>query len=99
MFAHLVHAAANANRDIIRDPVQNIKADYGRFLQDILLFRHKISSLLPTNTLDGNGMIKNNDVYILLSAPSSYQFLVALFAIIAAGGAAVLLRKCAIYHI
>jgi acyl-CoA synthetase (AMP-forming)/AMP-acid ligase II len=37
-------------------------------------------------------MIKDNDNFILLSAPSSYQFLVALFAILAIGGAAVLLR-------
>lgn len=38
-------------------------------------------------------MIKSdNGVYILLSASSSYQFLVAFFAILAVGGAAVLLR-------
>jgi acyl-CoA synthetase (AMP-forming)/AMP-acid ligase II len=37
-------------------------------------------------------MFKDNDNFILLSAPSSYQFLVALFAILAIGGAAVLLR-------
>ncbi|GIJ92442.1 hypothetical protein Asppvi_011424 [Aspergillus pseudoviridinutans] len=36
-------------------------------------------------------MIKDIDNFILLSAPSSYQFLVALFAVLAVGGAAVLL--------
>ncbi|KAB8233021.1 class I adenylate-forming enzyme family protein [Aspergillus alliaceus] len=91
VFAHLVHAAAQANKAIIRDPRQNIEADYVRFLRDILHFRHQISSVLPPVVLDDNGMINDNNTYICLSAPSSYQFLVALFAIFAVGGAAVLL--------
>ncbi|GFG23860.1 hypothetical protein IFM61606_03753 [Aspergillus udagawae] len=91
VFKHLVHAAAYANKPIIRDPLQNIEADYVRFLGDILQYRLKISNALPTEILDDNGMIQNNDNFILLSAPSSYQFLVALFAILAVGGAAVLL--------
>jgi hypothetical protein len=87
-----VHAAAHDNKPIIRDPLQNIEADHVRFLGDILQYRLKISNVLPTEILDDNGMIQNNDNFILLSAPSSYQFLVALFAILAVGGAAVLLR-------
>ena len=96
IFTHLTYVASNANKVIIRDPHQNLEADSVRFLRDILQFRVRISSALPADILDDNGMIKNDDVYILLSAPSSYQFLVALFAILAAGGAAVLLRTWAI---
>lgn len=93
IFTHLAHLARNTNKVIIRDPLQKLEADHVRFLRDILQFRWKISSALPADILDGNGMIKSDDgVYILLSAPSDYQFLVALFAILAVGGAAVLLR-------
>ena len=93
IFIHLAHAARNANKVIIRDPVQNLQANRVRFLQDILQFRSQISSVLPGDMVDEKGMIKNDHVYILISAPSSYQFLVALFAILAIGGAAVLLRE------
>lgn len=92
IFTHLAHLARNSNKVIIRDPLQNLEADNVRFLRDILQFRLKISSALPADILGGNGLIKSDGVYILLSAPSSYQFLVALFAILAVGGAAVLLR-------
>ena len=94
VFIHLAHAARNANNVIIRDPVQNLQANHVQFLQDILQFRSQISSvLLPGDMVDENGMIKNDHVYILISAVSSDQFLVALFAIFAVGGAAVLLRE------
>ena len=94
VFIHLAHAARNANNVIIRDPAQNLQANHVQFLQDILQFRSQISSvLLPGDMVDENGMIKNDHVYILISAASSYQFLVALFAILAVGGAAVLLRE------
>lgn len=100
IFTHLAHLARNTNKVIIRDPLQNLEADNVRFLRDILQFRWKISSALPADILDGNGMIESDaGVYILLSAPSSYQFLVALFAILAVGGAAVLLRMyLSLYH-
>ncbi|KAE8389055.1 acetyl-CoA synthetase-like protein [Aspergillus alliaceus] len=91
VFTNLVYRATSANKVIIRDPLQNIEADYAQFLRDIIHVRLEISGILPPEILDDHGMIKNDDVYILLLAPSSYQYLVALFAILAIGGAAVLL--------
>lgn len=94
LFTTLVNYATSANQVVIRDPLQNIEVNYVQFLRDIIRFRLEISSILPPDILDDNGFIKeDNGVYIVISAPSNYQFLVSLFSILAVGGAAVLFRK------
>lgn len=94
LFTTLVNYATSANQVVIRDPLQNIEVNYVQFLRDIIRFRLEISSILPPDILDDNGFIKeDNGVYIVISAPSNYQFLVSLFSILAVGGAAVLFCK------
>lgn len=94
VFTTLVNYATSSNQVVIRDPLQNIEVNYVQFLRDIIRFRLEISRILPSDILDDNGIIKeDNGVYIIISAPSNYQFLVSLFAILAVGGAAILFRK------
>ena len=93
MFTTLVNYATSSNQVVIRDPLQNIEVNYVQFLRDIIRFRLEISSLLPSDILDDNGIIKEDGIYIVLSAPSNYQFLVSLFAILAVGAAAALVPK------
>lgn len=93
VFTTLVNYATSSNQVVIRDPLQNIEVNYVQFLRDIIRFRLEISSLLPSDILDDNGIIKEDGIYIVLSAPSNYQFLVSLFAILAVGAAAALVPK------
>ncbi|KAK2758035.1 hypothetical protein FQN54_004441 [Arachnomyces sp. PD_36] len=85
-FKQLLLAAESYGGVVVGD---GVKADYARLLHDVSSFQSTIRGRLPENILDSNGMVKCQGVYICILAPVSYEFIVAMLAVLAVGAAVV----------
>ncbi|KAK2865200.1 hypothetical protein FQN49_003817 [Arthroderma sp. PD_2] len=86
LFKQLVEHIPLNDGIIIHDPDRGIKADYNRFLNDVLSLRRSIREQIP-DLLDSYGIVRDEGVYICTLAPASYDFFVAAIAILAVGAA------------
>ncbi|KAE8151323.1 acetyl-CoA synthetase-like protein [Aspergillus avenaceus] len=93
LFVRLLETAhKDLNHVVILDPDRGVEVSYGRLLNDILAWRRVIQKQLPREILDSQGMISAKPAYIGLLSSNSYEFIVAILAILAVGGAVMPLR-------
>ncbi|PLB53873.1 acetyl-CoA synthetase-like protein [Aspergillus steynii IBT 23096] len=88
-FLKLVENAKTYPHRIIDDATLDIQADYRKLMQDVVTLRETIRHHLPHNLLDPNGLIREDGVYIGVLAPGSYEYVVAIVAIVALGAAVI----------
>ncbi|KAJ5770378.1 uncharacterized protein N7511_002429 [Penicillium nucicola] len=89
LFKKLLHNAQVNTNILIHDPTHNKDATTAQFLHDVGAFCANILCQLPQDLLNEHGSLKIPGVYIAILAPLSYDFVVALYAVIALGAAAV----------
>ena len=61
--------------------------DYPRFFADVIALRQQIRSLLPPETLDHNGILREQGCYICTLSGGDYAFIVAFYAALSIGAA------------
>ncbi|ODM23811.1 hypothetical protein SI65_01400 [Aspergillus cristatus] len=96
LFTRFLATATNHYSNIaVNDPACGVQADYAQLLLDISVLRQTLCESLPGDAVDrDNGTIaheKGKEGTICIVAPGSYHFIVALFATVVIGGAAVVL--------
>lgn len=82
LFQQLVKNAQVNPKILIHDPTHNKDVTTTQFVHDVAVFRERILSQLAQHPIDPGD-------YIAILAPLSYDFIVALYAVIALGAAAV----------
>lgn len=93
IFTQLVHLSEEVEGFVFCDSARGVSAGYAQLLQDIFQFQIRIRNQLPSELLDTNGHVREKNVYICILASPSYEFLVALFAVLALGAAVVPICK------
>ena len=83
----LRYAHARPPRVAIRDDNDGVERTHAEFLSDVLLLRGVLRENLSSATL--KDLDTGRDVYIAVLAPGSYQFAVAILAVLALGAAVV----------
>lgn len=89
LFKQLLNNAQVNSNILVHDPIQNKDATTAQLLHDVVAFQNKILSQLPSHHINHHGRLQTPGVYIAILAPLSYDFIVALYAVIALGAAAV----------
>ncbi|KAJ5902009.1 hypothetical protein N7495_002537 [Penicillium taxi] len=88
-FRRLLFLAHEGDHTVINDIESDIQASPSRLLHDTLLYRDKLRELIGPAALDKQGIVRKNHFFISILAPGTYEFMVALCAIIAVGAAAI----------
>lgn len=83
----MVGSAKNANSR------ESLSIDYPRFFADVIALRQQIRSLLPPETLDHNGILRQQGCYICTLSGGDYAFIVAFYAALSIGAAVAPLGK------
>ena len=91
IFQQLLLAAKGFQGTIIHD-ADGFKADYARFLNDILEVCRALRLNLPPAAFDERGLLREDEPYICILS-LGYEFIIAHYAILALGGASVPLGK------
>ncbi|KAJ6001523.1 acetyl-CoA synthetase-like protein [Penicillium canescens] len=74
---------------IVNDPGSGVKADYNRLLRDVSTVRQGLCESLPSQCVRSGSILSEDPVYVCTLLRPNYNFIVALLAILAMGGAAV----------
>ncbi|KAJ5408554.1 hypothetical protein N7509_002437 [Penicillium cosmopolitanum] len=89
LFRQLLNNAQVNPNILVHDPTHNKDATTAQLLHDVVAFQNKILSQLPSHHINHHGRLQTPGVYIAILAPLSYDFIIALYAVIALGAAAV----------
>lgn len=95
LFAQLLERSQAIKHDIIKDQALGVTANYNRLLGDVVALQDTLREQLPLHLLDSCGRI-NGGVSIAILAPTGYEFLVALYTLLAIGAIVVPLREASI---
>ncbi|KID76798.1 AMP-dependent synthetase/ligase, partial [Metarhizium majus ARSEF 297] len=89
IFSRLVQLATRRDGQVIVDDrSRGTQFGYGHILHGTVDLVQKLQRLLSRNVLDNRG-----GFYIAVLAPNSYEFIVAVLAVLALGGVAVPMRE------
>jgi hypothetical protein len=98
LFTKMVQSSHEDRRIMIRDPENNVEADYTQLLFDISVCREVLRERLAPDLFDDNGLIhEDKTVYVSILSLINYEFLVAQFSILSIGAAMVQLGKLDLY--
>ncbi|KAF7556725.1 hypothetical protein G7Z17_g1218 [Cylindrodendrum hubeiense] len=86
MLAKLLNTAKSTDEDIIHD-AYGFDKTYAQLLGDIVKTRDSLRACLPPASLNSQGLLNQDDLYIAILTSSGYEFTVALLAVRALGGA------------
>lgn len=89
----LTTAKQKGSSIIVNDPGCGVKADYNRLLRDVSTARQSLCGSLPSQWIRSGRISSEDPVYVCTLFRANYNFVVALLAILATGGAAVPLCK------
>lgn len=90
-FAQLLSTSReNYDRTVINDSYREVRVSYAQLFHDVSALRKILCANLPSNIEDG--LVQNEGLYICVLAPTSYEFIVSLLAILAIGAVVVPLR-------
>ncbi|KAK2743071.1 hypothetical protein FQN57_005027 [Myotisia sp. PD_48] len=89
-FVRLLSTANDVEEDhiIIHDPARGgLRANYTRFLHDVMIMRDTIIHSLQSDLFDDKGIIREERPFIIIISPPCYYYYVAFYAVLALGGA------------
>ncbi|KAE8394397.1 hypothetical protein BDV23DRAFT_190022 [Aspergillus alliaceus] len=89
IFHRLIENSRLVTGTIVHDPTCHVDAGYRQLLQDVLALRQCLYKKLPASAFDAKGVIVEDEPYIFILSPGNYEFIVAVFAVLACGGAVV----------
>ncbi|CAG8057968.1 unnamed protein product [Penicillium salamii] len=85
----LTTAKQKGSSIIVNDPGSGVKADYNRLLRDVSTARQGLCGSLSSQCIRSGSISSEDPVYMCTLFRPNYNFVVALLAILATGGAAV----------
>ncbi|KGO69113.1 AMP-dependent synthetase/ligase [Penicillium italicum] len=88
-FRRVLFLAHEGDHTAINDIESGIQASPSRLLHDTIRYRDKLRELIGPAALDHRGIVREENVFVIIISPGNYEFMVALCAIIAVGAAAI----------
>ncbi|CAG8932825.1 unnamed protein product [Penicillium salamii] len=85
----LTTAKQKGSSIVVNDRGSGVKADYNRLLRDVSTARQGLCGSLPSECVRSGSISSEDPVYVCTLFRPTYNFVVALLAILATGGAAV----------
>jgi malonyl-CoA/methylmalonyl-CoA synthetase len=89
IFSQLVQCAIEFDGPAFRDPDYEVIADHRQLIHDVLQMSERIYDTIPPLSFDNSGLLREENMFILLLAPNGYEFVVGCLAILSVGGAVV----------
>ncbi|RLL95856.1 hypothetical protein CFD26_103716 [Aspergillus turcosus] len=89
IFSQLVQCAIEFDGPAFCDPDYEVTADHRQLIHDVFQMRERIYETIPSLSFDDSGLLREENMFILLLAPNGYEFVVGCLAILSVGGAVV----------